>query len=325
MQYVPYGPELEGVPNVAVDGRGNAATVLELSHWPGNRTPPELKADTSTEIVLNCLRSPEREGYLAGAGAVSNNHYDIDGLLSVWALLEPDGALERAGVVIAAAECGDFDRWSGETATKAVCALRALDMPGRSDAERYRAALDLLPALLNDVGAFEEQWRDEYAAIETARELIARGGAAVQELGDLDLAVCQLPELLPAIALYERTPCTRVVLLLPDQRYEVRYRYESWVELVSRQPPPRVDLQPFADLLQTFEGNDGEWTADPVDAITPRLRLAGPAGDPSPSSVTPTLFVRLLAQFLGDNASNEELLWSPRGPRARDATEPIDG
>jgi len=30
MRYVPYGPELEGTPNVIVDGRGNDATVLVL-------------------------------------------------------------------------------------------------------------------------------------------------------------------------------------------------------------------------------------------------------------------------------------------------------
>ena len=94
MRYVPYGPELEGVPNVAVDGRGNATTLLELSHWPGNLTPTQLKADTSTEIVLNCLRSPKRDEYLAGAEAVSNNHYDIDGLL--WSPKLPTSSRVRA-------------------------------------------------------------------------------------------------------------------------------------------------------------------------------------------------------------------------------------
>ena len=59
MPYVPFGPELEGVPNVIVDGTGNDATVLMLSHWPGASTPVELKADTSAEIVLNFLRSPD--------------------------------------------------------------------------------------------------------------------------------------------------------------------------------------------------------------------------------------------------------------------------
>ncbi len=61
MRYVPFGLELEGVPNVIVDGVGNNATVLALSHWPGASTPAELKADTSAEIVLNYLRSTDAD------------------------------------------------------------------------------------------------------------------------------------------------------------------------------------------------------------------------------------------------------------------------
>ena len=104
MRYVPYGPELESTPNVIVDGRGNGATVLTLSHWPRNDTPPELKADTSTEIVINYLRSSQREAYRQDAEAVSNNHYDVDGLISMWAVLNPDAALERAEALIATGE-----------------------------------------------------------------------------------------------------------------------------------------------------------------------------------------------------------------------------
>ena len=92
----------------------------------------------------------------------------------------------------------------------------------------------------------------------------------------------------------------------------MRYRYESWVELQSRRPPPRIDLRPFAALLQTFEGNAGEWAADEAQQSLARLRLRGPEGSSSPSSITPGLFMRLLATFLRDNASNEELQWTPQ-------------
>ena len=83
------------------------------------------------------------------------------------------------------------------------------------------------------------------------------------------------------------------------------------MELQSRTPLPRIDLRPFADLLQTFEGNAGEWSFDDVRHSLPRLRLRGPEGGTSPSSITPGLFVRLLASYLRDNASKQELLWSP--------------
>ena len=326
MRYVPYGPELEGVPNVVVDGRGNDATVLALSHWPRNATPGELKADSSTEIVLNYLRSPQREAYRQGAQAVSNNHYDVDGLMSLWAMLSPEAALRQAELLVAVGECGDFDRWSGERATKVTCALYGLESLSSSPIRQglaglrdylqrtaflYRETLPLVPKLLDDIGAFEAYWRDEYQKVEAGRELFARGEATVEEAPELDLAVFTLPHEAHDMALYEQTQRSRVVLVLEGQRYQMRYRYESWVELQSRRPPPRIDLRPFADLLQTFEGNPGDWSADDVRRSLPRLRLRGPEGGTSPSSVTPGLFVRLLAQYLRDNAENEELLWSP--------------
>jgi len=327
MEYVPYGDDLAGVPNVVVDGRGNDATVLTLSHWPHNRTPPELKADSSTEIVINYLRSPKRETYRRGAEAVSNNHFDVDGLMSLWAMLNPEAALERAALLVATGECGDFDRWSGEQATKVTCALYGLEQQPSSPIRRglggirdylertaylYRQTLPLVHELLDNVDAFEEYWRDEFARVQAGRELFARGEATVQEAPEIDLAVFELPHEVHDMALYEQTQCTRVAVVMEEQRYQVRYRYESWVELQSRRTPARIDLRPFADFLQAFEGNAGDWAADEVQHTLPRLRLRGPEGGASPSSITPGLFLRLLANYLRDNASNEALLWSPQ-------------
>jgi hypothetical protein len=334
MRYVPYGPELEGVPNVIVDGRGNDATVLALSHWPRNRTPAELKADSSTEIVLKYLRSSQREEHRQGAEAVSNNHYDVDGLMSLWAMLNPEAALDQSELLVAVGECGDFDRWSGEQATKVTCALYGLESlpsspirqglagirpdgrpPGHDFLERtaflYRETLPLVPKLLGDIDSFEEYWGEEYREVQAGRELFAQGRATVREEPELDLAIFDLPHQVHDMALYEQTQCSRVVLMIEGHRYQVRYRYESWVELQSRQTPPRIDLRPFAALLQSFEGNDGDWAADDVQHTLPRLRLRGPEGGASSSSITPGLFVRLLSQHLRENASNEELLWSP--------------
>ena len=326
MRYVPYGPELDELPNVIVDGRGNDATVLALSHWPRNHTPAELKADSSTEIAVNYLRSPQRDAYRQDADAVSNNHYDVDGLMSLWAMLNPEAALERAELLVAVGECGDFDRWSGEQATKVTCALYGMETLRSSPIRQglakirdylerttflYREALPLVLDLLDDIDRFEEYWRDEYQKVEADRELFARGEATVQEIPELDLAVFHLPRLLHDMALYEQTACSRVALIIGDDRYQARYRYESWVELQSRRPPPRIDLRPFAELLQAIEGNAGEWAADEVRRSLPRLRLRGPEGGTSPSSLTPGLFLRLFAQYLRENASNEELLWSP--------------
>ncbi len=336
MQYAPYGLELENVPNVIVDGRGNDATVLVLSHWPGNATPPELKADTSTEIVINYLRSAKRDEYIAGAEAVSNNHYDIDGLMGIWALLNPEQALDRAELLIAIGECGDFSRWSGEQATKITCALNGLEtlpsspiaqgaaQTGDQDASvahRYREMLTLLPELIDDIEQFEDYWRDEFRRVEEGRALFASGGVTVQETPELDFAEFHLPHDVHDMALYEQTQCSRVAIIIEDgQHYQARYRYESWVELQSRRPPPRINMQPFAAFLESFEGNEGVWTADDVQSILPTLGLHGPEGAMSSSSLTPGLFVRMFMKFLRENEDNQALLWSPYSADADDVS-----
>lgn len=326
MRYVPFGPDLESTPNVIVDGRGNDATVLVLSHWPRNKTPRELKADSSTEIAINYIRSPERETYRRGAEAVSNNHFDVDGLMSMWAVLNPNAALEHADLLVATGECGDFDRWSGEHASKIALALYGMELGKASPVRQqlasirdylerteflYRHTLPLVPQMLDDIGSFEDFWRDEYARVQADREVFASGEAQVEEVPELDLAVFHLPRRLHDMALYEQTDRSRVALIIDGHRYQVRYRYESWVELVSRRPPPRIDLKPLADLLQTFEGNDGDWFADETHRTLPHMRLRGPEGSISPSSITPGLFLRLLIAHLRDNAENAALRWTP--------------
>ena len=323
MRYIPHGQDLERVPNIVVGTGGNDATAFELSQQPGNATPAELKADTSLEIVLNYLRSPQRNAYTGAAEAVSSSCYDIDGLLSLWAVLNPEAALERADLLAAVAACASFDRWCGEGAAKIACALRGLatldSSPVKSgldeaedDLKRtaylYQETLLLLPQLLDDVNEFESFWRDEYRQVEAGRSLFAEGTATVKEMPEVDLAAFELPEEVHNIALYEQTKMSRVALLLPEQRYRVRYRYETWVELASQRPPPRIDLRPFADLLESFEGSHGEWSADDVSSAISQLELRGGDGE---SSITPGLFVRLLARHLRDSATNEALLWSP--------------
>src|SRR5687768_13104944 len=95
MRYVPY-ESLGTTPNIVVDGYGTKSTVLSLSHWPKSGTPAHLKADASAEIVLKWLElgDPKVE-----ASAVSNNHFDEDGLTGVWSVLNPEKALARRDLI----------------------------------------------------------------------------------------------------------------------------------------------------------------------------------------------------------------------------------
>ena len=80
------------VQNVIVDGAATQSTILTLSHWPKSGTPPELKGDTSTEIVFNYVDAPR---FHVHADAVSNNHFDEDGLIGIFTLVAPSMAVRH--------------------------------------------------------------------------------------------------------------------------------------------------------------------------------------------------------------------------------------
>ncbi len=120
-----------GTPAISCDGLVPGAA-LDLTHWQHNRTPSHYKADTSTEIALKFVGSPEAIEQWADA-VVVNNHFDTDGLLSIWVLLDPAQAVNYRESLIAAAEAGDFDEWPAlERGLWLDAAIRALGAAQRT-------------------------------------------------------------------------------------------------------------------------------------------------------------------------------------------------
>jgi hypothetical protein len=156
---------------------------IDLSHWEGNATPPALKADTSTEIALSFARTGGR------ADLAVNNHYDADGALAVYALLRSDVALANAGVLIAAAEVGDFDEWpADERGLRLEAALRRMAML-KSDEAAYARVVRELEGVLADLDRREDLWGEEWRALERARARLARGDVEVSIEGSLAMFV----------------------------------------------------------------------------------------------------------------------------------------
>ena len=91
MRFEFYTEALENVPKLSVDGTVDNS--IHFSHWEGNSTPTEVKADTSTEIALNLVASPNRAALTKGIELVTNNHFDTDGTLSCWSVLTGERAL----------------------------------------------------------------------------------------------------------------------------------------------------------------------------------------------------------------------------------------
>ena len=305
--------ELGATPNVVVDGARLPCTVLSLSHWPGSGTPDPLRADTSALIVERYLACDPDGPEVA---AVTNNHYDEDGLLGIWLLLErpPAGAPERA-LAVAAAEAGDFGTWTDPWAPRVAIAAMAMaerattpfpevgrilaTAGGRDPAgQLYRALLPRTGPLLADPGRHRLLWGPRWESIQADIALLDSGDATIEDVPAADLAVVRAPRVLDPMALHPRTGRTRILSALPDGTLTVAHRYETWVDYASRPLPPRVDLTPLAQRLQAREERPGRWLFEGVAAITPRLMLAGPGGRPAPSSIGPGRLVEELVAEL---------------------------
>lgn len=326
--YVPYG-ELGVRPNVIVDGPPQAASVLTLSHWPNNDTPDDLRRDTSTAIAFAYLDRPDLH---RGGIAVSNSHFDEDGLFSMFALVNPSVAVRHRDLLIDASRAGDFGVFEGREAARLAFTVEAFSDPEVSPLPRevfavckpgltarlYTAMLQRLPAILTDLDGYARWWREQDEHLEQSLALIDEGAVRIEERPELDLALVHLPLDLPEstarrylsserapvhpFAIHKHTSCNRL-LRIQGRRYELQYRYESWVQVRTRRPALRVGLEDLADALNLRETAPGTWCAEGVMEIAPRLYLDGVEA----SGIPEEEFVERVCAYL----SSAPVAWDP--------------
>ena len=327
-RYVPYG-EVGDQENIVVDGAPLASTVLTLSHWPNNQTPEALKRDTSTDTVFAYLDRPDMH---QGVDIVSNNHFDEDGLFSMFALCYPDIAIDHRELLVEGAMAGDFGVYSDRDATRLCFVIEAFtdrqispfDESVFAQCERqrivsfYTEMLARLPDILQDLEEYRGYWREQDEFLRESESLLARGDVEIEQMPDFDLAIVRIPELLPRkrlrrylesenapvhpFAIHNATSCNRI-LRIQNGCFEFQYRYESWVQVASHRPLLRVDLSGFADRLNTMEEAAGIWRADKVLEVSPRLFLEGV----DKSSIEEKRFLDELVNYL----SSQPTAWDP--------------
>ena len=200
-----------------VEGAG-----LQLSHWGGNTTPRELKADTSVEIAMRYVETGGASGRL-----VVNNHFDTDGVLAVWTLLEPERALRHRDVLVAAAEAGDFEEWPADERDVWLDAAIATLARGSEDEAAYRRVLAALAALVEGLEQHRDLWGDAWHEL-GREEARAERELGVEQHGSIALFRHARADELPGAVLSRRAPAdARRWLIALDQGAGLfRYRYE---------------------------------------------------------------------------------------------------
>ncbi|WP_026463202.1 DUF6687 family protein [Adhaeribacter aquaticus] len=266
---------------------------LVLSHWRGARTPDDLRGDTSADIVFNALHQN-----VAGLEeeAVTANHFDIDGFVGVWALLNQEVALQNEQLLRQMALIGDFRELDlqvpeADKALKLVCWINAKEKElfyppfGAEEQEenevmasvpKFNYFLQEFAAVLNDTDAFKSVWEQEYKEVMAGYKLINQPEVSIQKYPEIGLVIINLPEPVHYYALFSKTRGFDMVLAIYNgQRYELEYKYTTWIDLASRSTLPRLPLKPLIKQLNNVEKSGYSWTGEHITDTGPILRLAG--------------------------------------------------
>jgi hypothetical protein len=319
MRFEYYHAGLEDVPKLSVDGLVPAS--VHFSHWQGNRTPARVKADSSTGIALNVVAAPDRDELTQGIELVTNNHFDTDGVLSVWTMLTGERALDLRDALIAAAEAGDFSANTGAAGIRASLVLQGGDefvpdagvasplarhLAGDADVDEARAYALVLPEVervITRTNYYEHLWHDEWAKIEASLESFASGASRVEEDAQTGLSVVTLSRTLygargftptrhaaPYTAITEHARGRIYLIAIPLEHgwgYRVDYPYYSWAETVVRPPISRYDFAPLVARLAELEQNtEGRWQID-TEGLSSAFNFASADGLLRASSLAP--------------------------------------
>ena len=320
MRFEYYHAGLEDVPKLSVDGLVPGS--VHFSHWRGNETPAAVKADSSTEIALNVVAAPDRLELTEGIELVTNNHFDTDGVLSVWTMLAGERALGLRAALVAAAEAGDFSANTGALGVRASIVLQGGDgfvpdagvasplarhLAGRgADVDEARAYALVLPEVervITRTNYYEHLWHDEWAMIERSLESFASGASQVEEDAETGLSVVTLSRDLygargfsptrhaaPYTAITEHARGRVYLIAIPLERgwgYRVDYPYYSWAETVVRPRINRYDFAPLVARLAELEQNrEGRWQID-TEGLSSAFNYASADGLLRASSLAP--------------------------------------
>lgn len=332
MRFQFYTDALENTPKLSVDG--TVPNSIHFSHWEGNETPEELKADTSTEIALNLVASPQRDSFTKGIDLVTNNHFDCDGVLSIWTVMNGERALEYRDLLIAAAEAGDFSEHSSDDGVKVSIAIQGAEqsspnnddgsplaqmLAGRefatrvvdNDALAYELVLPEVERLLTNVNAYEPLWRDGWKAVADAIESFESGRSQVKEYANSRISLITLaPDIFngggfsptrhsaPFTAISKFAKGELFLIAIPADGgwfYRLDYPYYSWAETVVRPRIARRDLSTALLLLNEREVNrEGQWKTDHTE-MTSAVKFLDENGSLVPSRTEPERVIEALS------------------------------
>lgn len=306
---------------------------LNLSHWKGANIYPEWQADTSAEIVLNFL---EKSNKINEFEWVTANHFDIDGFLGVWAILNPELALKYQAFLKATAEIGDFRTYQNnevhDFALKLVCWINQKEKElfyrpfGYLETEedekiacvrKFDYFLPQFEKVLLNIHNYEKDWEKEYHQVKNHFEQLKDANQSL--FPEIGLAIIEPKNPVHYYALFSKSiGCDIVLSMYNNNRYELEYKYTTWVDISSRKTFPRLKLNKLLRILNELETSGLNWFCDNIYDTGPILRLENKKIGKSDrfanpfereifsSSIPKNQFKNLIIDYLSSNYKNIE-------------------
>ncbi len=319
MKFTYYSPQLLYEPKISVDGL--VPNSFHLSHWAGNHTPAEFKADTSTEIALNFVTHPSHHEIIRTYPMITNNHFDTDGLLAIWTLLAPSQALPHKEFLIKAAEAGDFNQYTTPSAVQfnlMITAFRespaspfAEAMEGLSHEQKdslcYQSLIERLASLISNPKPYRGLWEAEFQNIEASFEQFEKGEIMQREFAQekLSVVLCEKRPSRYAINHYCQGDLFLIVQTQADGfHYDLEYRYYSWADTVTRPQIPRVPMGALASRLNIYDGRGiGRWMTEGFEGqpLTMVLKYTNGEGESLPSRFPYENVTRFIRDYIQEN------------------------
>jgi len=287
MFFMSYTDSMSRNEGIAVDCYHSGCT--NLSHWRGAMKTEYWLDDTSTGIVFNFLRAGNDPNTYAFTTA---NHFDVDGFLGVWALHHPEKALHHEKTLRQAALIGDFRELNmslpeTDKALKLVCWINTVekqrfyapfDNQKESEAvqcvSKFTFFLDTFEAVLDNPDQYKADWQEEYQRVHNDLEKLSHEATVVTVHDDLRMRIVETPEPMHYYALFANSAKSDIVLSIYNgNRYELEYKYTTWVDTPLRPSYPRINIHKLAAKLSKMERSGYRWTFNNITDSGPILRL----------------------------------------------------
>ena len=328
MRFEFYSDAIADLPKLSVDGTVDNA--IHFSHWKGNETPESVKADTSTETVLNVVAAPNRLELTQSIDLVTNNHFDTDGVLSVWAMLTGERALGLREPLIAAAEAGDFSELSSVDGVRTSIVIQGSDSPidksgsplaeqlagepVNDEAQAYVLVLPHIQDVVTHIDRYESLWRAPWRRIEMALDSFVKGTSRVEEIDEAKLSVVTLAseafgasgfdpsqDSAPFTAISRNAHGELFLIATPlngGWAYRIDYPYYSWAETVVRPTIARRDFTELMSKLNELETNRAaRWRLDSSE-LASAAKFSDANGKLAASTVEPDVVTSQLRNTL---------------------------